>query len=87
MQESKGFSYTSVLVGLLAVGGAYFYFDRTSSLNQFSSALTEKLCDKFSNHEASPTEETGPAPPKLTKESLYNPSLAGGKSYDPKGKF
>jgi len=85
----KGFSYSSVLVALLAVGGAYVYFDRTSSLNKFSVAVTEKLCDMLPNrHESedktTPADEVTATPPLLTKESSYNPQLINGASYNSK---
>ena len=89
-QCTKGFSYSSVLVALLAVGGAYVYFDRTSSLNKFSAAMTEKLCDMLPKVEdATPTtEETVATPPeiKISKSSThYTP--AEGESYDAKGEL
>lgn len=90
---SKGsVSYTSVLVGLLAVGAAYMYFDRTSTLNQFSAAMTEKLCDMLPHHKKdlpqaqAPSEnaqqEAAPTvvPNTFVKESTINP-----KPYDAKG--
>ena len=88
----KGLSYSSVLVALLAVGGAYVYFDRTSTLNKFSAAVTEKLCDTILSK---PNEDTVATPIpvednvatptvaeiKPTKESSFNPI-----PYDAKGK-
>jgi len=79
----KGLSYSTVLVALLAVGGAYVYFDRTSTLNKFSASLTETLCDTImTKHHAEPTtpppvEDTVATPTaaeiKPTKESSHNP--------------
>jgi len=78
----KGLSYSSVLVALLAVGGAYVYFDRTSTLNKFSVAVTETLCDtmlsKTIEHDTPTTIEPTVATPtvaetKPTKESSHNP--------------
>jgi len=86
-QCTKGFSYSSVLVALLAVGGAYVYFDRTSSLNKFSAAMTGKLCDMLPKVEDAtpPTEETVATPPeiKISKSSTHY-TLAEGESYDAK---
>ena len=89
-QCTKGFSYSSVLVALLAVGGAYVYFDRTSSLNKFSAAMTGKLCDMLPKVEDAtpPTEETVATPPeiKISKSSThYTP--ADGETYDAKGEL
>jgi len=77
----KGLSYSSVLVALLAVGGAYVYFDRTSTLNKFSTAVTETLCDNLMpKHQAEattpPTPHATPATPEIkpSKESSHNPS-------------
>ena len=89
----KGFSYSSVLVALLAVGGAYVYFDRTSSLNKFSVAVTEKLCDMLPNRiesEDKTTPDNAAATPpttqiKLSKASSHNPQLINGASYNSKG--
>ena len=91
----KGFSYSSVLVALLAVGGAYVYFDRTSSLNKFSVAVTEKLCDMLPNRLESTEDKTTPdnaaTPPntqiKLSKASSHTPQLINGASYNSKGEF
>jgi len=88
----KGFSYSSVLVALLAIGGAYVYFDRTSSLNKFSVAVTEKLCDMLPNRLESTEDKTTPdnaaTPPttqiKLSKASSHNPQLINGASYNSK---
>ena len=89
-QCTKGFSYSSVLVALLAVGGAYVYFDRTSSLNKFSAAMTGKLCDMLPKVEDAtpPTEETVATPPaiKISKSSSHY-TLADGETYDAKGEL
>ena len=89
-QCTKGFSYSSVLVALLAVGGAYVYFDRTSSLNKFSAAMTGKLCDMLPKVEDAtpPTEETVATPPaiKISKSSTHY-TLAEGETYDAKGEL
>ena len=89
-QCTKGFSYSSVLVALLAVGGAYVYFDRTSSLNKFSAAMTGKLCDMLPKVEDAtpPTEETVATPPaiKISKSSTHY-TLADGETYDAKGEL
>ena len=89
----KGLSYSSVLVALLAVGGAYVYFDRTSTLNKFSAAVTETLCDTMlSKHQTEDAKPTTPTPVEdtvatpvaevtPTKESSHNPV-----PYDAKGK-
>ena len=84
----KGLSYSSVLVALLAVGGAYVYFDRTSTLNKFSAAVTETLCDSIiPKHQAEattpPTPHATPAMDEIkpSKESSHNPI-----PYDAKGK-
>jgi len=81
----KGLSYSSVLVALLAVGGAYVYFDRTSTLNKFSAAVTETLCDTMlSKHQTEDAKPTTPTPVEdtvatpvaevtPTKESSHNP--------------
>ena len=37
--------YCTYVVALVAVAGAYIYFDRTSTLNRFGVAVTETLCD------------------------------------------
>jgi len=69
----KGLSYSSVLVALLAVGGAYVYFDRTSTLNKFSAAVTEKLCDTMlSKH----NEDTKPATPPPVEDNVATPTVA-----------
>ena len=89
-QCTKGFSYSSVLVALLAVGGAYVYFDRTSSLNKFSAAMTGKLCDMLPKVEDAtpPTEENVATPPeiKISKSSTHY-TLAEGETYDAKGEL
>ena len=89
-QCTKGFSYSSVLVALLAVGGAYVYFDRTSSLNKFSAAMTEKLCDMLPKVEDTTptTERTVATPPeiKISKSSTHY-TLADGETYDAKGEL
>ena len=89
-QCTKGFSYSSVLVALLAVGGAYVYFDRTSSLNKFSAAMTGKLCDMLPKVEDAtpPTKETVATPPeiKISKSSTHY-TLAEGETYDAKGEL
>ena len=86
----KGLSYSSVLVALLAVGGAYVYFDRTSTLNKFSVAVTETLCDTMLSKTIEPDTPTTLEPTvatptvaetKPTKESSHNPV-----PYDAKGK-
>jgi len=78
----KGLSYSSVLVALLAVGGAYVYLDRTSTLNKFSVAVTETLCDTMLSKTIEPDTPTTVEPTvatptvaetKPTKESSHNP--------------
>ena len=87
----KSLSYTQVVVALVVLGSAYLYVDKNSALNRFGEAVTERLCDMLppKPKDATPTEATptGPAPPKLTRYSSYNPKLAGGKSYDSKSKY
>jgi len=90
----KGISYSTVLVAFLVVGGAYVYFDRTSSLNKFSAAVTETLCDMLPNRglkksATPPVEEEAvatPTTPKIqpSKSSAHNPKLVNGASYDAK---
>ena len=85
--EKSGYSYTSVFVAVLAVAGAYLYFDRTQTLNRFS----EVFCDTLSTQTAQNTDhveaqtDAPVAKPKLTRGSAYDPKLAGGKSYNAKG--
>ena len=81
----KGQYCTSVIVALLALTGAYVYFDRTSTLNRFGAAVTETLCDMLpAPNPVKPTPPT-PATSNPKKESEFNPKLPGGKSYNAKG--
>ena len=96
--SSKGtFPYCSTIVALLAVSAVYVYFDRTSTLNKFSVAMTEKLCDMLPNkheinhentYEKMPekSEEKTVKTKKPSKESLHNPKLQSGAVYNSKGK-
>ena len=88
--SDKNYSYTTVFVALLAVAGAYLYFDRTTTLNRFS----EVFCDTLAaQHEAETktdsccggTTSEEPVAPKLTRGSSNDPHVAGGKSYNAKG--
>jgi len=87
--SDKNYSYTTVFVALLAVAGAYLYFDRTTTLNRFS----EVFCDTLAaQHEAETktdsccggTTSEEPVAPKLTRGSSNDPHVAGGKSYNAK---
>ena len=84
----KGFSYTQVAVALVAISGAYFFVDKSSTLNRFSEAVTERLCDMLPppKPKATPTSNEE-ATPTLNKESSYNPKLSSGESYNPKGGY
>ena len=87
--KNSGYTCTTVFVALLAIGGAYLYLDRTTTLNRFS----EVFCDTLSaqaqqrNVEKAETKTSTPEPvaPKLTRGSSNDPKLAGGKSYNAKG--
>lgn len=85
----KSYSYTSVFVALLAIGGALMYFDRTSAFNSFGAAFAEKLCDiaQKENKVSDASSEQVPAQVKLTKASSHNPSMSGGKAYNAKGEI
>lgn len=86
-KASKGFSYTPVLVAVLALGGAYLFTDKTATLNRFGEAVTERLCDLLPKTPAQEPIAPTPNPTQkvLTKGSIYNPKLVGGESYNAKG--
>ena len=89
--KNSSYTCTTVFVALLAIGGAYLYLDRTTTLNRFS----EVFCDTLSaqaqqqrNVEKAETETSTPEPcckSKLTRGSSNDPKLAAGESYNAKG--
>ena len=86
--SEKGYSYSSVLVAVLAVAGAYLYFDRCcmdSTLNRFSEVFCDKLSAQAAQKTEASTDITPEVAPKLTRSSAYDPKLTGGKSYNAKG--
>ena len=80
--SDKSYSYTTVFVALLAVAGAYLYFDRTTTLNRFSEVFCDTLVAETTKTSTTPEV---PAAPKLTRGSSNDPHVAGGKSYNAKG--
>jgi len=88
--KNSSYTCTTVFVALLAIGGAYLYLDRTTTLNRFS----EVFCDTLSaqaqeqrNVEKAETETSTPEPcckSKLTRGSSNDPKLAAGESYNAK---
>jgi len=71
---SKGFSYTQALVTTMVLAGAYFYVNKFYTLDRFSQALSEQLCD--ATQKSAFTE--------ANRHSSYNPKLPSGKSYNAK---
>ena len=88
---TKGISYGGVLA-VAVLGVAYLYSDSDSTLNRFGEAVTEKLCDFLpQTKRESGTEETttttttaSTTATKVSKESIFNPSVANGAVYNAK---